>query len=210
MIPEELNPIGLIIKDSIDSSYTTLIEVEVPIPIFLLDFTVSVISSPLVKLCSSVVSIVEILFSTLAVTGLNVVSSEYWKSLLSPFGVKLVKNKPSDVVVSPIWVTNPMKSLDLLMIYNFCSDPEDGILNGVDPEVVDTPIKLPDVGILNDTSWFVLNGWFGIKIDWFGTDIFFLLIPSEYSTLFPTPLVVPIPIDSFGLKYTVTFPVDSK
>ena len=45
---------------------------------------------------------------------------------------------------------------------------------------------------------------------WVGIEIVYERVPTLYPTPIPIPDVDPIPIDCFGLKYTMSFTFDSK
>ena len=53
-----------------------------------------------------------------------------------------LKNKPSVLVVKPIWVVKPMRFLDLLITNRFCVSPDSGILNVALSPVFDATIRV--------------------------------------------------------------------
>ena len=88
--------------------------------------------------------------------------------------------------------------------------PVSGILNDVVPPSSVTVNAYPAFGLVIVTLWFVSNGWSGKKILWVGVDITLDKSPNVESEVDPIPTIVPTPIDSCGLKYTISFNFDSK
>ena len=88
--------------------------------------------------------------------------------------------------------------------------PTSGRLNVVTPLSFETVNAYPTVGFVKVTFWFVVNGWFGRSILWVGVDTIFFISPLVAKAVEPKPTTVPTPIDSWGLKYTKSFTLESK
>ena len=64
--------------------------------------------------------------------------------------------------------------------------------------------------MVNVTFWFVLNGWFNSRILCKGVDTTLTISPRVDVDVEPSPTAVPTPIDSCGLKKTLSFNVELK
>jgi len=64
--------------------------------------------------------------------------------------------------------------------------------------------------LVSVTSWFCLNGWFGIKILWFGIDVSIGILPIIIVDIPLWPDTVPIPNCWVGLKNILSSKFDSK
>ena len=95
-----------------------------------------------------------------------------------------------------------------------CLSPVNGKLK-LAATAVDVPVPhdigFALVGFCKITSWLLVNGWLGINILFAGTEITFDLSPvvNDFAKPIANPAVVPTPTCSFGLKYTVSFTLDS-
>ena len=152
---------------------------------------------------------VDFIFSTLAVSCVKFDSIEYSKSVSLLFELKDLKNNPSVLVVSPIWVVKPIKLSDLLITNNVCVSPVSGILNVALSPVLDTTILvLPP--FVNVTCWFCVNGWLGMNMLWFGIDVGMGIFPITMVDIPLWPDTVPIPNSWVGLKNILSSNFDSK
>ena len=88
------------------------------------------------------IEIVDLIFSTLAVSCVKLDSIEYSKSVSLLFELNDLKNNPSVVVVKPTCVVKPIKFFDLFITNKFCVSPVSGILNVALSPVFDATIRV--------------------------------------------------------------------
>ena len=144
------------------------------------------------------------------VTWSKLLSIEYSK-LLVPTLVSPTKDNPFVFVVNPTWVTIPIKLSDFLITNISCElDPDSGMLNVVTPLSSDTVKAYPALGLVNVTFWFVSKGWFNNLKLCKGVDTTFTISPRVEFDVEPNPTAVPTPIDSCGLKNTLSFNLELK
>ena len=120
-----------------------------------------------------------------------------------------LKNKPSVLVVKPIWVVKPMRFLDLLITNRFCVSPDSGILNVALSPVFDATIRVVPP-LVKVTCWFCVNGWLGMNILWLGIEVGIGILPITIVDIPLWPDTVPIPNSCVGLKNILSSNFDSK